>query len=129
MVNVFVVLFDDAKSVLAKLFKAAKNDGPAVLNVINEVTPEAEILFTLIDPAAAAVADPIITEVQGDFVTIYNMAKAGDFSSISSFVTSIKANLGTLATASHITDPNSLAKAQGIVSAISSALNSVLAAA
>jgi len=118
MANELVTLFDDAKSFFAKVFKNAPSDTAAALSVINTIAPEAELVFALVDPTLAVVANPIITEIQADLATVANLLKSGNTVSVGTFLTAIKSNLTALLTAGHITDPTSVTKVTGIVSAV-----------
>lgn len=121
--------FESAWSWIKKAFTTAENEAPAIMATANAIAPEAEAIFALTDPAAAAIVNPIVNEVQADLATVVTMAKNGSFSSIPNFITSIKANFSTLVSEAHIKDAGSLAKAQGILSSIVAALNSISASA
>ncbi|MFC5861106.1 hypothetical protein ACFPT7_02245 [Acidicapsa dinghuensis] len=125
MANPIVTIFDDVKNWIGKAFKKVESEGPAIIATINQVAPEAEAVFALVDPVAAAIVNPIATEVVGDLGTVQAFAKQGAFSSIPNFASAIVTNLKTIASEAHISNPASLSKAQGIVSAIEAMLESV----
>jgi hypothetical protein len=119
-------VFEDIGAWFKKVFKKLPSAEAQALSTINAVAPEAEIVFSLVDPAAAAIADPIITEIQADLGTVANLLKSGNTVSLGTFLTAIKSNLSTLLTAGHISDPASVTKATGIVSGIVGVIDSLL---
>lgn len=123
----FKTLFADIDSWFKKAFVNPPSWEASALSAINTVTPEVEIALALVDPAAAAIADPIITEVQADLGTVANMLKSGNTVNVGTFLTAIKTNLSTLLTDGHITNPASVEKATGIVGAVSNVLDSIAA--
>lgn len=129
MADPFVVAFDDVKSWFSKVFKNAPKDTAAALSVLNSAAPLFEGVIAIEDPALAAVADPIITEIQADMGTVSSMLKNGNITGIGSFLTAIKTNFSNLLSAGHITDPNSVAKADaflGVIDSIASDLGVTL---
>jgi hypothetical protein len=118
-------VLDDVKGWFAKVFKNAPSAEVTALSALNTVAPEAEILLDLIDPAAGAIATPIITEVQADLGTVANLLKSGNTVNLGTFLAAIKSNLSLLLTEGHITDPASVTKATGIVGAISGVITSL----
>jgi hypothetical protein len=121
----FLSAFEDIDSWFKKVFKNAPSWTVSALSAINTVAPEAELVLALVDPAAAAIANPIITEVQADLGTVASLLKSGNTVNLGTFLAAIKANLSTLLTAGHITNPASVEKATGIVSAINSVVTSI----
>jgi len=115
----------DVEGWFAKVFKNAPKAEVIGLSALNTVAPEAEILLDLLDPAAGAIATPIITEIQADMGTVANLLKAGNTVNIGTFTAAIKSNLSLLLTAGHITDPASVTKATGIVNAITGVVTSI----
>lgn len=113
-------LFSDVKSWFAKVFKSAPKDTAVALTILNTAAPLFEAAVAITDPALAAVADPIISEIQADLGTVAMMLKSGQVTGIGSFLSAIKANFGTLLTEGHITDPASVAKANAFLSVINS---------
>jgi len=111
-----------------KVFKNAPQETASALAVVNEIAPEAEILFALVDPAAAAIVNPIATEVQADLAVVAKTLANGGTASVPAFLSSIQANLASLLSAGHIKDPASVTKATGIVAGIQSMVNDVIAA-
>jgi hypothetical protein len=123
--NEFIVVCSNVKSWFSKVFKSAPKDTAAVLAVVNCAAPLFEVAIAVIDPALAPVADPIITEIQADLGTVAAMLKAGNITSIGTFLTAIKSNMATLLTEGHITDTASVAKANaflGVINSVSSEL-------
>jgi hypothetical protein len=120
-------VFSDIKAWFTKLFKNVPAWNVIALSTLNTVAPDAELVLSFVDPAAEAIAGPIITEVQADLGTLATLLKNGSTNSLSTFIAAIKANLSSLLTAGHITNPTSVAKATGIVSAINAELDSILA--
>lgn len=120
-----VTMYDDVKGWFAKVFKNLPKDEVAALSALNVVAPDAEILLALVDPAAAVIATPIITEVQADLGTIATLLKNGNTVNLGTFLTAVKTNLSALLTAGHITNPTSVTKAQGIVAAIIGVMDSI----
>jgi hypothetical protein len=127
MSNVIVSIFDDIGAWFKKVFKNAPSWEVTALSAINTVAPEAEIILTLVDPAAAAIVTPVVTEVQADLGTIANLLKSGNTVNLATFLTAIKSNLSNLLTEGHITDPASVTKATGIVNAIIGVVESIAA--
>lgn len=121
-------IFEDIGAWVKKIFTKTESIGLVALSALNAVAPEIEGLFDLIDPAAAVIANPIITEVQIDLGTVVGLLKSGNLTNLGTFFAAIKANLNTLLTGSHITDPASVTKATGIVSAVVGVLESIAAA-
>jgi hypothetical protein len=121
-------VFKTIESWFAKIFKNAPAWNVIALSTLNTIAPDAELVLTFVDPAAEAVAGPIITEVQADLGTLATLLKNGSTNSLSTFVAAIKTNLSSLLTAGHITNPTSVAKATGLVSAINAELDSILSA-
>jgi hypothetical protein len=119
-------VFEDVKGWFAKVFVKAIPAEAAALTVLNSVAPEVEIVLALVDPAAAAIATPIITEVQADLGTVANLLKSGNTVNIGTFLTAIKSNLALLLSAGHIKDPASVAKATTSLAAISGVIGSLL---
>jgi hypothetical protein len=118
-------VFDDIKSWFDKVFTKAPDWTVTALSAINTVAPEAELLLALVDPAASIIVTPIVTEVQADLGTVANLLKNGATATLGTFLTSIKANLSSLLTDSHITDAASVTKATAIVGAITGVVDSI----
>lgn len=125
MANEAVTVLEDIAGWFKKVFVKAQPWEVTALSAINVVAPEAELLLDFIDPAAAVIATPIITEVQADLGTVANLLKSGNTVNLGTFLTAIKTNLSTLLTAGHITDPASVQKATGIVGAITGVVESI----
>jgi hypothetical protein len=124
----FKVVVSDVEAWFKKVFKNAPQETASALAVVNEIAPEAEILFALVDPAAAAIVNPIATEVQADLAVVAKTLANGGTASVPAFLSSIQANLASLLSAGHIKDPASVTKATGIVAGIQSMVNDVIAA-
>lgn len=122
-----VTVFDDIKGWFGKFFKKAPSWTVTALASISVVAPEAEILLDLADPAVGAIVTPIITEVIADLGTVANLLKNGNTANLPSLLAAIKANLSSLLTAGHITNPASVTKATGIVGAIIGVVDSISA--
>lgn len=125
MANEFVTVMDDIGAWFKKVFKKAQPWEVTALSAINTVAPEVELLLAFIDPAVAAIATPIITEVQADLGTVANLLKSGNTVNLGTFLAAIKSNLSSLLTAGHITDPASVQKATGIVGEITGVVDSI----
>lgn len=121
-----ITVVDDVKGWFKKVFKNAPSDEVMALSALNTVAPEAELLLDLLDPAAGAIATPIITEVQADLGTVANLLKSGNTVNIGTFLAAIKSNLAALLAGGHITDPASVTKATGIVGAITGVVTSLI---
>lgn len=120
MASEIVVIFDDVKVWFSKVFKAAPKDTTVALSVLNTAAPLFEATVAIVDPALAAVTDPIITIVQADLGTVSSMLANGNITGIASFLTAIKTNFSTLLSEAHITDTASVAKANAFLSVIQS---------
>lgn len=118
--------FEDIEGWFKKVFKSAPSWEVTALSAINTVAPEAELVLALVDPAAAVIVTPIITEVQADLGTVANLLKSGNTVNLGTFLTAIKTNLSSLLTDGHITDAASVQKATGIVAAIIGVVDSIV---
>lgn len=125
MANEAVTVLEDIGAWFKKVFTKAQPWEVTALSALNTVAPEAELVLALVDPAAALIATPIITEVQADLGTVANLLKSGNTVNLGTFLTAIKSNLATLLTAGHITDPASVQQATSIVGAITGVVNSI----
>ncbi len=122
MANLFVVAVEDVKGFFAKVFKNAPKDAAVALSVLNSAGPLLEAAITVEDPAVAAVIDPILTVVQADLGTVSSMLANNQISSVGTFLTAIKANFSTLLTEGHITNADSVAKANTFLGVIQSVM-------
>ncbi|MGO8792921.1 MAG: hypothetical protein ACLQVL_36800 [Terriglobia bacterium] len=129
MANFFVAAFSDVDSWFKKVFSKAPNVTATALAVLNTAAPIFEAVIAIVDPALATVADPIITTIQADLGTVAAMLKNGNITGVGSFLSAIKANFSTLLSEGHITDTESVAKANaflGIIDSIASDLGVTL---
>ncbi len=122
MANLFVVAVEDVKGFFAKVFKNAPKDAAVALSVLNSAAPLLEAAVTVEEPAVAAVIDPILTVVQADLGTVSSMLANNQISSVGTFLTAIKANFSTLLTEGHITNADSVAKANTFLGVIQSVM-------
>lgn len=118
--------FTSIEGWFVKTLKNAPAWNVTALSTINRLAPEAEMILSLVDSKDAAVVNPIINEVQADMGTLADLLKSGNTANVTSFAGAIQSNLKTLLTDGHISNPDSVAKATGIVEAINSALQSML---
>jgi hypothetical protein len=119
-------IFGHVKNWFGKVFKTAPADTVIALSALNAVAPEVEIGLALVDPEAAAVADPIITEIQADLGTVATLLKSGNVAHLPTFISAVKANFAALLAAGHIKDTASQAKAKSIFDAASLVLDNIL---
>lgn len=126
MASKVITVLDDIGGWFAKVFKKTQPAAVIALSAINTVAPDAELLLDFVDPAAAVIATPIITEVCADLGTVVNLLKSGNTVNAGTFLVAIKANLSLLLTGGHITNPESVQKATGIVGAITGVVDSIL---
>jgi hypothetical protein len=127
MSNGIITVFDDIGAWFKKIFTKVQPWEVTALSALNTVAPEAELLLAFIDPVAAEIATPIITEVQADLGTVASLLKNQNTVNLGTFLTAIKNNLTTLLSAGHITNPASVQKATGIVGAIIGVVDSIAA--
>ena len=125
MADIVVTVFDDIKSWFAKVWKKVPSDIVVAQSALNAAAPIFEEVVTVVDPALAVVVDPIVTVVQIDLGTVSALLKAGTVTNISTLLAAIKANFSTLLSEAHITDTETVAKANTFLSILESIATSL----
>jgi hypothetical protein len=128
MANPVVTFFESIGSWFKKVFKNVPAWNVIALSALNTVAPIFETVFGLVDPAAAAIVTPIITAIQTDLGTVSQLLASGNTVNLTTLLNAIKANFSTLISEAHISDPESVAKAQAAEATITSELEAILAA-
>lgn len=124
--NFIETALDDVKNFFKKAFKSAPSATATALAAVNVAAPEVELVLSFVDPEAAAIANPIITEVQADLGTLASLLKNGNTTNVPTFAAAIKANLSSILAAGHIKSADSVSKAQAIVNAVNGVMNNLI---
>ena len=124
MANPVATVFEDIGKWFAGIFKKAPSWVVVAQASINVAAIAFEGVTAALDPALAAVADPIITEIQAKFGTVVSLIKSANASSASQVLSTIEADLSQLVSVANISDPGTKAKIDAIVATI----NAVIAA-
>jgi hypothetical protein len=128
MSNPIVTFFQSIGNWFKKVFKNVPAWNVVALSTLNTVAPLFETVFALVDPGLAAIATPIITEIQTDLGTVSQLLTSANTANLTTLLNAIKANFSTLASEAHITNPTSLAQAQAAEATITSELEAIIAA-
>jgi len=118
--------FKNIETWFAKVFEDAPKWNVVALSALNIIAPIFETVFTLVDPAVAGIATPIITQIQTDLGTTSQLLASGNASGLTGLLNSIKANFATLLKEAHITDPASVSKANAAEATITSELEAII---
>lgn len=112
-----------------KVFNAAPKVEQIADTVLKYVAPAIQIVLGLLDPPAAAVVGPIIAEIQSDIHVasglIYDF---GANPTATSILSGVVDKLNDILTAGHIKDTALVSKVQGIVTTISTLVESLTSA-
>jgi hypothetical protein len=124
MANAVVTFFDEIGGWFASIFKKAPSWTVIAQTSINIAAIAFEGVTAVIDPSLAAVADPIISDIQVKLGTVANLVKNANATSAAGVLATVEADLSQLESVANISDPATKAK----IAAIVATLNAVLAA-
>jgi hypothetical protein len=128
MASGFVTFFENIGSWFKKVFKSVPAWNVIALSALNAVAPVFETVFALVDPAAATIVTPIITQIQADLGTVSQLLASGQTVNLATLLIAIKTNFATLLQEAHITDAASVAKANAAETTITSELEALISA-
>ena len=124
MANAVITVFDEIGSWFTSIFKKAPSWTVIARTSINIAAIAFEGVTAVIDPSLAAVADPIIADIQVKLGTVASLIKNANATSAASVLGTVEADLSQLESVANISDPATKAK----IAAIVATLNAVLAA-
>ena len=127
MANAIVTEFDKIEAWFKSWWKKLPAWNVVAMSALNVAAPLVETILDLVDPAAAGVIEPIITEIQSKFGTAASLISSANTTNLSTTLTSITTQLPTLLSLANITNPASIAKASAAVTTISSEIEAILA--
>lgn len=127
MANSVLTFFESIGGWFRKVFKNVPQWNVVALSALNVVAPLVETVFELADPQAASIVTPIFTQIQADMGTVSGLLQSGNTQNLTSMLNAIKSNFSTLITEAHISNPDSVAKANAAEATITSELEAIIA--
>lgn len=131
MSNSVVTFFEKVGSWFKSLFKKAPAVEQQISAVVSYVAPIAESILTLVDPPAALIATPIITEVETGLATLKATTSGVSLTgttlqTVDSVLNSIKTNISGLLDIAEIKNSAKIADITAAVTAITGEVDAIL---
>lgn len=122
MANAFVTDFEKIGAWFKSLF-TKPNWASVALASVNVAAIAFEGVTAALDPALAAVADPIITDIQAKMATAVSLIRNANVTNAATVLATIEADLSQIESVANISDATTKAKIDAIVAT----LNAVIA--
>jgi LPS sulfotransferase NodH len=125
MANPIVTVFEDIGKWFKSIFQKAPSWATIALASVNVAAIAFEGITAALAPALAAVADPIITEIQAKLATAVQLIKSANATSSGTVLATIEADLSQLESIANISDATTKAKIAAIVATINAVIASL----